>query len=80
MYLTPRGSVQRLLTSGPRGWPISQTPCLAGPTLQPLTGRFHGDTLQEAVIGNPKPKVDGGQTLWLPDHMARPAVHHMVSY
>jgi hypothetical protein len=45
--------VQRPLTNGPRGWPID-------PTLQPLTGWLRGDTLQEAVEGNPKLKVDGG--------------------
>jgi hypothetical protein len=27
--------------------------------LQPLTGWLHGDTLQEAVEGNPKLKVGG---------------------
>jgi hypothetical protein len=53
--------VQRLLTSGPRGWPV-------GPTLQPLTGWFHGDTLQEAVVGNSKPKVGGGRTPWSVGH------------
>jgi hypothetical protein len=46
MYLTRGGSVQRMLTSGPRGW-------LAGPTLQPLVGWLHGDTLQDTVTGNP---------------------------
>jgi hypothetical protein len=45
--------VQRPLTSGPRGWP-------AGPTLQPLACWLCGDTLQEAVEGNPKLKVCGG--------------------
>jgi hypothetical protein len=65
--------VHRPLTSGPRGW-------LARPTLQPLTDRLHGDTLQEAVIGNPKPKVSGGQTPWSPRNVARPAGHHLVSY
>jgi hypothetical protein len=49
--------VQRPLTSGPRGWP-------AGPTLQPLMGWLHGDTLQDVVEGNPKPKVGGGQSPW----------------
>jgi hypothetical protein len=65
--------VQRSLTSGPRGWPTD-------PTLQPLMGRLHGDSLQEAVIGNPKPKVSGGRTPWLPGHMARPVGHYLVSY
>jgi hypothetical protein len=65
--------VQRPLTSGHRGWP-------AGPTLQPLMGRLDGDTLQEVVIGNLKLKVDGGQTLWPPSDVTRPAGHHLVSY
>jgi hypothetical protein len=66
MYLTRGGGVQRLLTSGPKGWS-------ADPTWQPLMGRLHGDTLQEAITGNPKPKVSGGRTPWPPGHMARPA-------
>jgi hypothetical protein len=70
----------RPLTSGPRGWSTGQTPCLAGPTLQPLAGQLHGDTVQEAVIGNSKPKVGGGQTLWPPGHVARPIGHHLASY
>jgi hypothetical protein len=61
------------LTSGPRGW-------LAGPTLQPLMGRLHGDTLQEVVIGNLKSKVSGGRTLWPLGHVFRPAGHRLVSY
>jgi hypothetical protein len=44
--------VQRLLTSGPRGWPAGQG--------QPLTGWLHVDILQEAVEGNFKLKVGGG--------------------
>jgi hypothetical protein len=56
--------VQRPLTSGPRGWPAGQTPWPASPTLQPLMGWLCGDTLQEAVEGNPKLKVGGGQTPW----------------
>jgi hypothetical protein len=64
MYITRGGSVQRSLTSGPKGW-------LAGPTLQPLMGQLHGDTLQEVVTGNLKTEVGGGQTLWLPSHVAR---------
>jgi hypothetical protein len=69
MYLTRGSSVQRLLASGPRGWPFGQSPWSVGPTLQPLAGRFHGDTLQEAVTGNPKPKVGGDRTRWLPSHV-----------
>jgi hypothetical protein len=79
--------VQRPLTSRPRGWPSDQTPRPAGPTLQPLTGWLHGDTLQEAVEGNPKLKDGGGRSPWLSGHVARltghmvrPIVHHMVCY
>jgi hypothetical protein len=72
--------VQRPLTSGPRGWLADQTPWMAGPTLQPLMGRLHGDTLQEAITGNLKSKVSGGQTLWPPGHVARPVGHHLASY
>jgi hypothetical protein len=61
------------LTSGPKGWLASQTPWPIGPTLQPLTGWLRCDTLQEAVEGNPKMKVNGGQTPWLAGHVARPA-------
>ncbi len=53
---------------------------LAGPTLQPLTGWLHGDTLQEVVEGNPKLKVGGAQTTWPVGHVARPTGHHLVSY
>jgi hypothetical protein len=49
MHLTRGGSVQRPLTSGPRGWPAGQTVWLAGPTLQTLAGLLHGNTVQEAV-------------------------------
>jgi hypothetical protein len=72
--------VQRPLTSGPRGWPASQTPWPADPTLQPLAGRLHGDTIQEVVTGNQKPKVGGGRTPWPPGQVARLAGHHMMSY
>jgi hypothetical protein len=57
----------------PNPWP-------SGPTLQPLTGWLHGDTLQEAVEGNPMLKVGGGQTPWLTRHMARPPSHHLACY
>jgi hypothetical protein len=80
MYLTRGGSVQRPLTNAPMGWPAGQTPWLAGCTLQPLMGWLHGDTLQEAVIGNTKPNVGGGQTSWLPSHVARPVGHHLATY
>jgi hypothetical protein len=60
VYLTGGGSLQGMLTSGPRGWPVRQTLCPIGPTLQPLAGWLCGDTLQEAVEGNPKLNVSGG--------------------
>jgi hypothetical protein len=65
--------VQRPLTSGSMGWPV-------GLPLQPLTGWFCDDTLQEAIEGNPKLKVSGGQTLWPTGHVARPAGHHLSCY
>jgi hypothetical protein len=61
--------VQRPMTSGPRGWRI-------GPTLQPLVGWLHGDTLQEVVEENPKLKVGGGEIPWKAGHVAQLASHH----
>jgi hypothetical protein len=52
--------MQRPLTSGPKGWPASQTPWPASPTLQPLAGWLHGDTHQKVIEGNPKLKVGAG--------------------
>jgi hypothetical protein len=72
--------VQRLLTSGPKGWPAGQTPWPTGPTLQPLMGWLCGDTLQLAVEGNPKLKVSGSRTPWPTDQVARPIGHHLVCY
>jgi hypothetical protein len=72
--------VQRLLTSGPRRWTASQTLGPVDPTLQPLVGWLHGDTLQEVVEGYPKLKVGGGQTPWLAGHVARPTGHHLACY
>jgi hypothetical protein len=80
MYLAQGGSVQRPLASGPRGWPTGQTPRTAGPTLQPLAGQLHGDSLQEAVIGNSKLEIDGGWTSWPPGHVDMSAGHHLASY
>jgi hypothetical protein len=80
MYLTGGGSVQRPQTSGPRGWPIGQTPWSVGPTLRALAGQLHGDTLQEAVTGNPKLKVGGGRNQWPANHVARPAGQHLACY
>jgi hypothetical protein len=61
--------VQRLLTSGPRGWSAGQTPWLTGPTLEPLMGWPRGDTLQGVVEWNPKLKVGGRQTPWPTNHV-----------
>jgi hypothetical protein len=80
MHLTRGGSVQRPLTSGPRGWPADQTPWLASPTLQPLTGWLHGHALQEAVTRNLKLDVGGSRTRWPPGHVARPAGQHLACY
>jgi hypothetical protein len=71
MHLTRGGSVQRPLTSGPRGW-------LVGPTLQPLGGLLHGHTLQQAVIRNPKLEVDGSWTRWLASHVVRLVGQHLA--
>jgi hypothetical protein len=60
--------VQRPQTSGPSA------------TLRALTGRLHGDTLQEAVTGNPKLKVGGGQTQWPANHVSRLAGQHLACY
>jgi hypothetical protein len=59
MHLTQGGSVQSQLTSGPRGWPVSQTPWPSGHTLQPLMGLLHVHALQEVVTWNLKLEVDG---------------------
>jgi hypothetical protein len=64
MKLTRGGSVQRPLTSGPRGWP-------AGPTLKPLMGLLHRHTLLGAVTWNPNLKVGGSWTRW-PTYTGRP--------
>jgi hypothetical protein len=61
-----------MLTSGPRGWQAGQTLYPVGPTLQPLVGWLHGDTLQEAVEGNPKLKVGGDQTPWPASQAGQP--------
>jgi hypothetical protein len=80
IHLTRGGSVQRPLTSGPRGWPVSQTPWPAGPTLQPLAGWLHGHTLQEAVTTNPKLEVSESRTRWPPNYVARSAGQHLACY
>jgi hypothetical protein len=73
MHPTRGGSVQRPLTSGPKGWPAS-------PTLQPLTDWLHGHALQEAVTMNPKLEVSGSWTRWPLGHVARPAGQHLACY
>jgi hypothetical protein len=80
MHLTRGDSVQRPLTSGPRGWPAGQTPWPVGPTLQPLMGWLHGHALQEAVTRNLKLEVGGNRTRWPLGHVARPAGQHLACY
>jgi hypothetical protein len=65
--------VQKPLTSGPHRWPV-------GPTLQPLMGCLGGDTLQEVVIRNPRPAINGGRAPWPASHLARPAGQHLACY
>jgi hypothetical protein len=60
MHLTQGGSVQGPLTSGPRGWPASQTLRPVGPTLQSLMSWLHGHALQEAVTRNLKLEAGPG--------------------
>jgi hypothetical protein len=72
--------VQRPLMCGPSGWPASQTPWMAGPTLQPTVSFLGGDALQEVVEWNPRPGVGGGRTTWLAGHVARPTGQHLVNY
>jgi hypothetical protein len=72
--------VQRPLTCGPSGWPVGETPWPTNPTLQPPTSFLHGDSLQEAVEWNPRPRVGGGHALWPAGHMARPAGQHLANY
>jgi hypothetical protein len=73
MHLTRGGSVQRPLTSGPRGWSVS-------PTLQPIAGLLHGHSLQKAVTRNLKLEVGGSQTWLPPGHVARLAGQHLACY
>jgi hypothetical protein len=80
MHLTQGGSVERPLTSRPRGWQADQTRCPAGPTFQPLTDWLHGHALYAVVTRNPKLEVGGSQTQWPPDHMARLDGQHLACY
>jgi hypothetical protein len=65
MYLTRGGNVQRLLTSGPRGWPSGQIPWPVGQVLCrfiPLL-RAHVSTREGEGQG-------GGESRWRLNHMA----------
>jgi hypothetical protein len=48
--------------------------------MQPHVGWLRGDSLQEAVKGNPKLKVGGGRTPWLVSQVARAASHQLECY
>jgi hypothetical protein len=72
-YLTRRGSVQRLLTNGLRGWPDGQLLCRFGP-------RLHGHESTQEGEG-----YGDGESQWRlkslsASHVARPAGCHFVSY
>jgi hypothetical protein len=73
MYLTRGRSVQRPLTSGPRGWSASQIPWPTGQVLCWLGRGFVRTCLDEKVKVKAVEKVSGGQTTW-------PASHHLASY
>jgi hypothetical protein len=68
MYLTRGGSVERPLTSGPRGWPASQVLCRFGPWLC-----AHVSTREGEGQG-------GGESQWRPNHMAsRPPLGELLT-
>jgi hypothetical protein len=69
MHLTQGGSVQRLLTNGPRGWPTGQILSRFGPRLP-----RHESTQEEKGQGKRRCSTRPAS------HVARPANHHMVSY
>jgi hypothetical protein len=56
--------VQRPLMCGPNGWPAGQNPWPTDPTLYPLMSFLSGDTLQNAVERNLRPRVSGGYAPW----------------
>jgi hypothetical protein len=72
--------VQRPLMCGPIGWPASQTPWQAGPTLEPPVSFLGGDALQEVIEWNLRPELSGGHAPWPAGHVARPASQHLASY
>jgi hypothetical protein len=80
MHLTRGGRVQWPLMCGPSGWPAGPTPWPTGPTFQPPMSFLGGDTLQEVVEWNLRPRVGGGRAPWLASHVARPASQHLVNY
>jgi hypothetical protein len=65
MYLTRGGSVQRPLTSGPRGWLAGQKPWLAGQVLC----RFD-PWLPAHVSTREGEGQGGGESQWRLKHMA----------
>jgi hypothetical protein len=76
MCLTRGGSVQRSLTSGPRGWPIGQIPWSAGQVLCWFGPRLRAHMSTQEGEG----QGGGGQTTWPAGHVARLVDHHLVSY
>jgi hypothetical protein len=73
MHLTRAGSMQRTMTSGPKGWSV-------GPTLQPLMCLLHGHALQEVVTRNLKLEVDGSWARWPASYVARSVGQHKACY
>jgi hypothetical protein len=68
--------VQRLLTSGPRGWLGDQIPWPASQVLCRFSPRLcaHVSTREGDDLGG------GGRTTWPAGHVARPTGHHLASY
>jgi hypothetical protein len=58
MYLTRGGSVERPLTSGPRGWPAGQVLCWFGSRLRAHVSTQEGEG------------QDSGESRWRMNHMA----------
>jgi hypothetical protein len=57
--------VQRLLTSGPRGWPAGQIPWPVGQVLN-----WFGPRLRAHVSTQEGEGHGGGESQWRPNHMA----------